>query len=143
MFASCSCPYGLAPCASQHFQLSVSMSMWFSTQCLNSFSAPRCSNMCSKSHMSTMLHFFCLQCQAACAQKLCHGGQPWHVHCILGYIYAMHFVWQEPPPRDDEAWSTQPNDCQLCFNFSLRLHLTLQHQLNQQRLVHQTKWLGT
>ena len=142
MFASCSCPYGLAPCASQHFQLPVSMSMWFSTQCLSSFSAPKCSNMCSKSHMSTMLHFFWLAVPS-CAQKLCHGGQPWHVHCILGYIYAMHFVLQEPPPGDDEAWSAQPNDCQPCFNFSFRLHLTLEHQLDQQRLVHQTSWLGT
>ena len=39
----------------------------------------------------------------------------------------MHFVWQGPPPGD-EAWSTQPNDCQLlCFNCSIRFHLTLQH----------------
>ena len=122
------------------FSVASFMSMWFSTQCLKSLSAHKCFNMCSKSHLPTHAVFFWLalpSCQPKCAPKLCHAGQPWHVHCILGYIYAMHFVWQGPPPGD-EAWSTQPNDCQLlCFNCSFRFHLTLQHQLDQQRLAHQ------
>ena len=131
------------------FSVASFMSMWFSTQCLKSFSAPKCfKHVFQITCVNPSCCFFGLHCQCCqpkyTAPKLCHGGQPWHVHCILGYIYAMHFVWQEPPPGDDEAWSTQPNDCQLlCFNSSFRFHLTLQHHLNQQRLAHQTKWLGT
>ena len=124
------------------FSVASSMSMWFSTHCLNSFSAPRCFKHVFQITYVNHAAFFWLALPS-CAPNLRHGGQPWHVHCILGYIYAMHFVLQEPPPGDDEAWSAQPNDCQPCFNFSFRLHLTLEHQLDQQRLVHQTSWLGT
>ena len=127
--------------SSQHFQLPVSCP-WVQHTVLKFVLSTTMLQTCVPNHICQPCCIFWLAVPS-CAQKLCHGGQPWHVHCILGYIYAMHFVWQEPPPRDDEAWSTQPNDCQLCFNFSFRLHLTLQHQLNQQRLVHQTKWLGT
>ena len=72
------------------FSVASFMSMWFSTQCLKSLSAPKCFNMCSKSHLPTHAVFFWLalpSCQPKCAPKLCHAGQPWHVHCILGYIY--------------------------------------------------------
>ena len=145
-----------------HIVCFMFMSIWFSTMCFTSFSIVSL-NVHVVQHtvlkfilstkvfkhvlqiiLPTMLHCFGLQCQASCAENLCHGGgQPWHVHCILGYTYAMHFVLQEPPPDDDEAWSTETNECQPCFNLSFRFHLTLNHLIDQQRLVHQTKWLGT
>ena len=142
-----------------HIVCFMFMSIWFSTMCFTAFSVVSfhvhvVQHTVLKFILSTKMFkhvfqityvnhaafFFGLQCQAACAQKLCHGGQPWHVHCILGYIYAMHFVLQEQeaPPKDDEAWSTEPNECQPCLNLSFRFQLTLQHQLDQQRLVHQT-----
>jgi hypothetical protein len=119
------------------------MSMWFSTQCLKSFSAPKCfKHVFQITFVNPCWIYFGLRCQAAspsvhqnCAMEDSHGM------CIAFWV--TYFVWQEPPPGD-EAWSTQPNDCQLlCFNFSFRFHLTLQHHLDQQRLAHQTKWLGT
>ena len=139
-----------------HIVCFMFMSIWFSTMCFTAFSVVSfhvhvVQHIVLKFILSTKMFkhvfqityvnhaaiFFWLAVPN-CAQKLCHGGQPWHVHCILGYIYAMHFVLQESPPKDDEAWSTEPNECQPCFNFSFRFQLTLQHQLNQQRLVHQT-----
>jgi hypothetical protein len=74
------------------------MSMWFSTHCLNSFSAPRCFKHVFQITYVNHAAFFWLALPSR-APNLRHGGQPWHVHCILGYIYAMHFVLQETTRR--------------------------------------------